>query len=214
MNKTHTPTLVAVLCLCLAQVASLASNPEEIAAEVQAAATVGHDNYDWSSEAAQAVEAALLAKEEISNEELSFLLSALVGPEPARIPRLSEAQLATLRAKGDPTVTARFKAMLDRDTTGWTSEALKLVGPKVASLGTAETPEFNALVIEAFLNSAIPPYKRLFKLYRSTLDLAAQIALTAQAKDALLAVAGRTPQQDAWLAELSADLIALQLDAQ
>jgi hypothetical protein len=211
MNKTHTPTLAAVLCLCLAQVASLASNPEEIAAEIQAAQTAGHANYDWSSEAAQAVEAALLAKEEISNVELNFLLSALVGPEGVRTSRLSESQVAALRAKG-PVAAAFFKYVFDGDTTGWTSEALKLVGPAVAILGTAETPEFNALVIETFLHSAHPRYKRLFKLYRSTLDRAAQIALTAQAKDALLAVAGRTPQQDAWLAELSADLIALSLD--
>jgi len=55
-------------------------------------------------------------------------------------------------------------------------------------------------------------YKREFKSYRSTLPLDAQIALTQKEKDGLIAVSTRNEHQDKWLNELSADLVALQLD--
>jgi len=55
-------------------------------------------------------------------------------------------------------------------------------------------------------------YKRDFKSYRSTLTPDAQISLTQKEKDGLIAVSTRNERQDKWLNELSADLVALQLD--
>ncbi len=53
---------------------------------------------------------------------------------------------------------------------------------------------------------------RAFKAYRSRLPHAEQVAFTRDAKDGLIAVPNRNSAQDRWLTEVSADLMALQLD--
>jgi hypothetical protein len=52
----------------------------------------------------------------------------------------------------------------------------------------------------------------LFKAYRGTFPKAVQIEITQKQKDILLALPSRDARANAWLAEMSADLIALQLD--
>ena len=55
-------------------------------------------------------------------------------------------------------------------------------------------------------------FKRFFKMYRMTLPKPEQFAATQRQKDILLAKDNRDEPENAWLAEISADLIALQLD--
>ena len=55
-------------------------------------------------------------------------------------------------------------------------------------------------------------FKRFFKMHRMTLPKPAQFAATQRQKDILLAKDNRDVAENAWLAEISADLIALQLD--
>ena len=60
--------------------------------------------------------------------------------------------------------------------------------------------------------SSYESFKRFFKMYRMTLPKAEQFAATQKQKDILLAKDNRDAAENAWLAEVSADLIALQLD--
>ena len=54
--------------------------------------------------------------------------------------------------------------------------------------------------------------KQFFKSYRATLPKPEQFAATQRQKEILLATPDRNERQNAWLAEVSADLIAMQLD--
>jgi hypothetical protein len=54
-------------------------------------------------------------------------------------------------------------------------------------------------------------YQREFKSYRNTLPRSQQIAITEAEVNALIATPSRSKQQDAWLTELTADLMALRL---
>jgi hypothetical protein len=56
------------------------------------------------------------------------------------------------------------------------------------------------------------PSKEFFKTYRSTLPKSEQVAVTQKQKDLILAIPQRDASANAWLAEISADLVALQLD--
>jgi hypothetical protein len=56
-----------------------------------------------------------------------------------------------------------------------------------------------------------PVYQREFKSYRNTLPRSQQIAITQAEVNGLIAAQNRTKEQDAWLTELTADLMALRL---
>jgi hypothetical protein len=56
--------------------------------------------------------------------------------------------------------------------------------------------------------------QKFFKKHRDTLPKNEQLAATAQQKALLVAKTNRNDIENAWLAEISADLIALSLDQQ
>ena len=74
------------------------------------------------------------------------------------------------------------------------------------------TPQFKADVWAVFMTRSAHGCRAFFKAYRSTLPKAAQIEATQKQKDLVLAIPTRDAAANAWLAEISADLVALQLD--
>lgn len=102
----------------------------------------------------------------------------------------------------------------DRDLSGWSDDMI-LARPDLAA-GLAQranaTPEFKVRVWLALKDYPAFNAKPFFKTYRSTLPKSEQIAVTQRQKDIILAIPQRSPAANAWLAEISADLVALQLD--
>jgi hypothetical protein len=118
---------------------------------------------------------------------------------------------------GDGIVFARAAAKFwDKDMAGWTSEMLAarpdLAGNLAMTLNA--TPAFKAEVWEALKTRSAHGWscRNFFKAYRSTLPKTAQIEATQKQKDLVLAIPTRDAAANAWLAEISADLVALQLD--
>ena len=102
----------------------------------------------------------------------------------------------------------------DRDLTGWTDEMLDLRPDQASMLAmTPEaTPEFKLRVWNVIKDRSAHNCRSLFKAYRGTFPKAVQIEITQKQKDILLALPTRDASKNSWLAEISADLIALQLD--
>jgi hypothetical protein len=97
----------------------------------------------------------------------------------------------------------------------WTDEMLRVNLRDAAgiALSTDAPADFKRRVWEEANNRIV--YKgaaKFFKVYRATLPKAEQLAATQAQKDLLLAKTSRSDIDNAWLAEVSADLIALSLD--
>lgn len=102
----------------------------------------------------------------------------------------------------------------DGDMSGWTDDVLA-ARPELAAtlaLRPGATPQFKADVWAVLLTRSAHGCRPFFKAYRSTLPKAAQIEATQKQKDIVLAIPARDAAANAWLAEISADLVALQLD--
>jgi hypothetical protein len=102
----------------------------------------------------------------------------------------------------------------DGDMSGWTEDVLA-ARPELAgtlAMRPGATPQFKADVWAAFMTRSAHNCRPFFKAYRSTLPKAAQIEATQKQKDIVLAIPVRDAAANAWLAEISADLVALQLD--
>jgi hypothetical protein len=104
----------------------------------------------------------------------------------------------------------------DNDMTGWTDEMVASRYELASTLANrpAATPEFKSQVwaVIKTRSAALPCCRTLFKAQRATLPKAEQIEVTRTQKELLLAIPTRGPASNAWLAEISADLVALQLD--
>ncbi len=102
----------------------------------------------------------------------------------------------------------------DRDLTGWTDEMLDLRPDQASMLAMSPeaTPEFKLRVWNVIKDRSAHNCRSLFKAYRGTFPKAVQIEITQKQKDILLALPTRDARANSWLAEISADLIALQLD--
>jgi hypothetical protein len=102
----------------------------------------------------------------------------------------------------------------DRDMTGWTDEMLDLRPDQASMLAMSPeaTPEFRLRVWNVIKDRSAHNCRGFFKAYRATFPKPVQIEITQKQKDILLALPIRDAKANAWLAEMSADLIALQLD--
>lgn len=102
----------------------------------------------------------------------------------------------------------------DRDLSGWSDEMISAKPELAASLGLRPdaSAEFKAKVWLVLKERRATAAKEFFKTYRSTLPKAEQVAVTQRQKDLILAIPQRDAAANAWLAEISADLVALQLD--
>lgn len=146
------------------------------------------------------------------------IIIALVAPtvsdtEYARIYR--QLNLKSLQGDGADYIAATLK-FWDEDATGWTVAMMKqrYDAAKILAIRSSTTPEFKQLFWSILKDRAAYSYheKIAFKQMRSTLSKAQQVEVTAKQKNILIALTDRTPAINAWLAEISADLVALQLD--
>lgn len=106
-----------------------------------------------------------------------------------------------------------------KDSTGWTQEMMEsdprgVIGAVLQFPNP--TPELKAFAFNYAMTTI--PYdaytKGFWKGQRRTLPKNEQLAVTQVQKDLLLGKTSRSDSDNAWLAEISADLIALQLDQQ
>ena len=102
----------------------------------------------------------------------------------------------------------------DLDSSDWTEEMISVRPDLAANLASRipVTPEFKDQVWAAAKSRSAHGFRVFFKTYRGGLSKAEQIEATRKQKDLLLAIPTRDASANAWLAEISADLIALQLD--
>jgi hypothetical protein len=129
-----------------------------------------------------------------------------------------EQQMAMFRtlASKNPWIAVAVK-FADKDATGWTQEMMK-ADPRGVMVATMYWTNRTQAMMDFALNHAINTLPRdqterdYFKGRRKHLSNAEQIAMTAKQKALLLAKSPRSDADNAWLAEVSADLIALSLD--
>jgi hypothetical protein len=84
--------------------------------------------------------------------------------------------------------------------------------PASLAMNPQAPPEFKLQVWNILQNRSAHDCRVFFKAYRATLPKATQVEVTQRQKDILLALPARNAKTNAWLAEVSADLVALQLD--
>jgi hypothetical protein len=104
----------------------------------------------------------------------------------------------------------------NEDFEGWTKELVQARKDLciVLSIRVNAPKYFRDLVWDEIKNKAIIGFhgKKLFKIQRAEMTKEEQIALTATQKEKLINLANRNAETNAWLAELTADLLALQLE--
>ena len=102
----------------------------------------------------------------------------------------------------------------DLDPSDWTEEMIFVRTDLAANLATRfpVSPEFKDQVWAVSKSKSAHRFRSFFKSYRSGLSKAEQLEATRKQKDLVLAIPMRDAIANAWLAEISADLIALQLD--
>jgi len=114
-----------------------------------------------------------------------------------------------------------FVKFADGDVEGWTPEMVYQNAEAAAHLALRpeSTNQFRNFVWDVMIDPTKPVVAaqgkflmQFFKERRSALPLAEQIAVTQKQKELLLALPIRNDNANAWLAEISADLIALQID--
>ena len=136
-------------------------------------------------------------------------------PVECHVHTLETANVARGIADKSPFAAAAVK-WADKDPEGWTPAMMNEGADYVINAATLPTasPDFKAqawAILQTRPASGIFA-KAFFKSYRATLPKPEQLVATQRQKDILLATPNRTDRQNAWLAEVSADLVAMQLD--
>ena len=199
-SKEPTANEVAWNALIDARIEAGATNP------AQAAATTPE---------AIAIKEKIMVGSTITNAEASTvgIIAKANGGEPA----LREAFRAIAASSKTGAGVSRARAGVkfwDRDLTGWTDEMLDLRPDQASMLAVSPeaTQEFKLRVWNVIKDRSAHNCRGFFKAYRGTFPKAVQIEITQKQKDILLTLPTRDTRANAWLAEMSADLIALQLD--
>lgn len=202
-------TLKTTLALLFAGVINLSAQTHEAA--ILALKT--QEGASPASDASIALKTAIMAEDAVSDKEALFVISVLRHTRASRAESLAAWQ--ALAAKGSVLAQAAHKTYAN-DFTGWTPEMMSIGKAFAAQLANSpDAPDdFRSAVFAAVRQRgfAHPQWVRFFKSHRAAMPKAQQLAVTAAEKDALLAVPVRGDMQNAVLASLSADLIALQLD--
>lgn len=171
-----------------------------------------------ASPEAQAVKASILAGNEITKEEYIILARIRNATKDEKDFETSVRALAASNKTGKGVSMAKAQAKFwDGDETGWTDDMILYrseLSSKLASVSLSS--EFRNQVWNVLKDRNVVGTGRLakafFKDHRSSLPRAEQIEATRMQKAAILATPDRSPALNAWLVELSADLIALELD--
>lgn len=172
--------------------------------------------FSYSSPTSVALKDSILTETAVSATEVMFVRQVLRKTNASA--EASALVITALADKGSLWAQAHIKAAGDV-VTGWT-QGLVLANPVAAcklalrSADSADEIAFKTLVFTTLQGSPFTSPQRIaaFKAYRAALPAEQQIIVTGQLKAVLLAVPVRSDVQNAFLASLSADLIALQLD--
>jgi hypothetical protein len=168
-------------------------------------------DFNPSSPEATAIVEAIIDQPVITKPEAVVVKQALeaTGGVPAWI------EIARTIADKSPFAAAAVK-WADKAPEGWTPAMMDEGADYAVNTATlpTTTAEFKA---QAWAILQTRPAsgglaKRFFKGYRATLPAPEQFAATRRQKDILIALPDRNEWHNAWLAEVSADLIAMQLD--
>ena len=168
-------------------------------------------DFNPASPEAEAIRSAILAKSSITKEEAVVVKQSLeaAGGVPAWI------DAARSIADKSPFAAAAVK-WANKDPDGWTPAMMDEGVDYVVNTATLPnaSADFKAQAWAILQNRPASGMfaKQFFKSYRATLPMPEQFAATKRQKDILLATPNRTERQNGWLAEVSADLIAMQLD--
>jgi hypothetical protein len=174
------------------------------------------------AKAAKEPEALALYEQIMEAETLSVVESVIVaevakalGGEERYIEAYSTLALSNKTGEGVTRVKATLK-FLENDPIGWTQEmvASRFDLACVVAKNNPQSVELLGMVHQRLLTVPAIQFnqKKLFKEYRATLPKAQQIVITAAQKNLVLALVNRNSAANSWLAEVSADLIALQLE--
>jgi hypothetical protein len=206
LHAAHDPSPVEV-----AWGALLASKPADANREAAALADPG----------ALAIRDMVVASQVVEPWDIDILTKIVKATAEGDAAEKTEAVRTAVRAIATSSKTGRgvatAQAMVkhwDRDLSGWSDEMIAARPELAAGLGLRAdaTPEFKARVWLVLKERRAIAAKEFFKTYRSTLPKSEQVAVTQRQKDLMLAIPQRNAAANAWLAEISADLVALQLD--
>jgi hypothetical protein len=177
----------------------------------------GDGKIDPTSSEAIAIKDAILAQEQISLEEVGILqfMTTYNANRVLGTGYENWYSLARENTSKSPVFAAIVKAQ-NNDTSNWTDEMIQQGFRYVVYLAARPdaSQSFRDRVWLVAKNKALSEIaeRNFFKAYRATQPLANQIEISAKQKELLLAIPKRTEMENAWLAEISADLIALQID--
>lgn len=203
-------TMKHTLALLLAGVIHLHAQSHEAAIKT----LTGTEGFTYDSAEAVSLKNTILSQEVAASPlETNFAITVVEAVDPT--PAAKQAALTTLAAKGSVRAMAVLK-IHSQDYSGWTADMVLNALPGVLNaVKKPQTPApFKQLVFDTLVQTphAAPAWQRFFKAHRDNLPKDEQIAVSKQVKDRLLAMPNRGEQANAFLASVSADLIALQLD--
>lgn len=213
LNKLLAALLFAVVINLNAQTDE---HPTANEAAYTALEEVKKDDTVASPEATVIVDA-ILAAPTITKKELG-IADKVIRKNKGEAAVIKNTRAIAASGKGGKGVLAA-KAMvkkLDGDPSGWTAEMVANTQNKALTViyRTKGNQKLQDLVWADLQRTSAAGFGRKFwKAYRATLPQAEQIAATKRQKEVLLAISDRDDAANAWLAAVSADLIALQLDA-
>jgi hypothetical protein len=206
-------TLITILGLLTSNVIAQANNQDANIASFIAS------ELPYTSSEAQALKETITAQATFTPTEADFLNRWILAN--TNESNYNEAICGVILQEGwenkNPVYGAHIKAY-NKDSTGWTQDMIESDGGSYASwvaiLPTA-SGDFKKDVFDYITKRSVgwdANQRAFFKDYRKSLSKEEQIAVTQQQKDLTIAMPERTEVLNAWLVEMSADLMALQLN--
>jgi len=216
-------TLQIILALLVAGVIHIqAQEPPTIEtawAELVAAKQVSEKEVAAMPEAVP-IKDSILASQTLTRKELRIAEMIVWERDGLAASRAAVEAIATSDKTGVGVTVARALVKYwNNDLDGWTEEMISLnvdLASRMAVLPAAPPYLKDALWGRVQnVPLGVRPWKasrEFFKTYRIGLAVEQQIAATKRQKELLIAIPARSDSDNAWLAEICADLIALQLD--
>jgi hypothetical protein len=202
-------TLIASLLILTTTVFSQAEPSSWVVAWRQFKQSQG-ENLDLNSQQAQDIIQGILAQDAIPQPEAAIVAEYYSTKDGAT----AWVNVAKTIQQKSPFAAAAVKADT-RNTSGWTQEMIEQ-NPGAASWVSLSNNAPNDLKQMTWnvLNNKIVVgiQKRFFKEYRKNLPIQEQITATENQKARLISKVNRTEEDDSWLVEVAADLIALRIN--
>jgi hypothetical protein len=203
-------TLIASLLILTTTVFSQVEPIDWVAAWNQLTQQEG-ENLDLNSQQAQDIIQGILAQNIITAKEADILVKYYM----AKDGKEAWQQVAVSIQQKSPFAAAAVKAST-RDGTNWTQEMVEQnPGAAAWTALPSEAPDNLKLMTWNVINNKIATgaaQRRFFKEYRKNLPIQEQITATENQKARLIAKVNRTEEDNSWLVEVAADLIALRIN--